>query len=250
MVKMPTSPPEGAEKPNPPLNVPSKQGVPPPKYDLLTPEGRDGLFADGFEALPACPDPLVVTAKAACDEHPECVMVTTAVDPLTPLGRAILEGGKTSDPGYEPPSRTNESSPDCVPITQTYGPEFLPPGERPGEAGGPFWDGLEFQPADLPPDFEGTIYEPYAIIEDMRALYTDFVDDVMDATQKLRSAALRWLCRVIALTLGSVVLILLAVGALGVVGAVGLFRVLDAAEYRYWAAKPEKHEPRERPWKK
>jgi hypothetical protein len=216
--------------------------------------------------MPAVPDPLIVTAKAACDEHLNCTKVTTEMVPpaevplgseagrmlRTPLARAMLTGGRTSDPGYEPPSRTNESSPDCVPVTPTIVPTFEPPGERVGEAGGPFWD---VPLADVPPDVMagrevGTIYEPYAIIKDMRALYTDFVSDVMSATYKLRSSALKWLCRATALTVGSVILSLLLIGALGVVGAVGLFKVLDAAEYRYWAGKPEKYERRERPWSK
>lgn len=279
MAKEPTSPPEGTTKPNPPPNVPSKQGVPPPLRspttgrrldglpesaigcgDPLTPEGRDKLFAakgpsvtlptEAFRGAP--PDPLVVTAKAACDEHPDCTMVTTGLDPRTPLARAMLEGGRTSDPGYEPPSRTNEESPDCVPIGQTIVPTFEPPGERPGEAGGPFWD---VPPAEVPPDFEGTVYEPYAIIKDMRALYTDFVNDVMDATYKLRSGALKWLCRAIALTFGSVVLSFLVIGAVGVFGAVWLFKALDWAERKYWlstAGDPDTLDdfaPRERPWK-
>lgn len=244
MVKEPTKPPEGAAKPQPPPNVPSKQGVP----LAPVPEYRR---RSNWPTLPMTPDPLVVTAKAACDEHLDCTKVTTEMVPLAevPLG---FERGRTSDPGYVPGTLTDGSSPDRVPVTPTVSPEFLPPGERPGEAGGPFWD---VPPADLPPDFEGTIHEPYAIIKDMRALYTDFVDDVMDATRKLRSAALRWLCRAIALTLGSVVLSLLAIGAVGVVGAVMLFKALDAAEYRYWAGTAgdldtlDDFAPRERPWK-
>jgi hypothetical protein len=61
---------------------------------------------------------------------------------------------------------------------------------------------------------------------------------------------------VIGLGFGSVVLSLLLVGALGVVGAVWLFRALDWAEHKYWlstAGDPDTLDafaPRERPWKK
>jgi hypothetical protein len=253
MAKEPTKPPEGSKKPTPrnwrrdPFIRESKTTPPlPSRPDPFigathTSEPSDWVQAeiDGESGrVRALPDP------------PEAGPPIEYV-PNTPLARAMLEGGLTNGPGYEPQSRTDQESPDCVPVTPTIVPTFEPPGERVGEAGGPFWDSIP--PGDVPPDFEGTIYEPYAIIKDMRALYTDFINDVMDATYKLRSTALKYLCRAIALTFGSVVLSMLVVGALGVFGAVWLFKALDWAEHKYWLSRPGDPDtadylPRERPW--
>ncbi len=258
MAKEPTAPPEGATKP-----------PPPPRPDItiacdpLTPDGRDRLFAtkpggpvyrvrttgghappegsakptppahtsDPEFSLPnrtAGPDDEVVFSEAVtCEEHSGCMKVTTEM----PVGS---DPSRTSDPGYEPPSRTVEEHPDIASDTPTYSPPDNPyhwiHGD--GPAPGPFWD---LPPADVLEGSErGTIHEPYAIIEDMGSLFRDLCDDAMKTTSKMRSAALRYLCRALALGCGTAILGLLLIGAAGVVWAVWLFRFLDWAELTYW----------------
>ncbi|MCH8242878.1 MAG: hypothetical protein IH897_09735, partial [Planctomycetes bacterium] len=80
MVKEPTKPPEDTLKPEP------------PDYDLLTQEGRDGLFADGLEGLP---DPLTPEGRDKLFE---------AKGPSVTMSTAAF-AGHTSDPEFSPPDR-------------------------------------------------------------------------------------------------------------------------------------------------
>ena len=186
MVKEPTVPPEGSEKPQPPPNVPSKQGVPPtvrghalykdkrtipfappagpPNEEVRKsgetrdkiprspttgrrldglPESAIGVGPDLSDAVSfrghtsdptfnppnrvAGPDDEVVFSEAvACKEHADCMVVESSI---------------TSDPGYEPPSRTI----DAAPITPTITPQWPEPGwgtamDEVAGAAGPFWD--------------------------------------------------------------------------------------------------------------
>lgn len=127
----------------------------------------------------------------------------------------------------------------------TKPPEWPDPGHHdggydPGPAG-PYWD--------LPPEVlagrEETLVEPYAIIEDMEMLFRDLYDDLMDATAKVRSAALKYACRLLVGIFGVVILSLLLIGAVGVVCAVWLFKAMDALELLYWRGQ-SRHRPRKR----
>ena len=144
---------------------------------------------------------------------------------LTPEGRDKLfeAKGPSVTPTYSPPDDPDSGTLDPA-------DEF----EDDGVASGPFWDAPIFEIEE-----DGTLERPYAIIEDMDSLFRDLYGDLMDTTFKMRSAALKWLCRGIAGVIGTVVLTLLLIGGLGVVLAVALSRFLDRAELAYWVGRDQ-----------
>ena len=164
-----------------------------------------------------------------------------APDPPPP--RLTVEAIRTSDIGYEPPSRTDQDHPDCVTgsVSDYVPPTYSPPDDPDhwiegygADRSGPHWDAPPFEIED-----DETSPPRYAIIEDMGSLFRDLCDDVLETTSKFRSDALKWLCRAIAGAIGTVVLTLLLIGGLGVVLAVGLFRFLDWAELAYWVGRDQ-----------
>ena len=243
--------------------------------DPLTPEGRDKLFeSKGPSVIMSTDDPafvghtsdpkfnppnrvagadddVVFSEAERCVEHPDCMVVTTQLAvPLSPEAPSAARGlglpswqlpeapSRTHDPGYETPSRTV----DAAPLTPTITPEWPEPGwgtamdearqaRSPG-SGGPFWDASR-DVADW--DEAGLLRRPYAIIEDMGSLFRELYDDVMEATYRLRSGALKYLCRAIALVFGVVLFGLLIVGGVGVVLVVWLLKASAKAESIYWA---------------
>jgi hypothetical protein len=206
MAKEPTKPPEGSKKPNPSDWIQAEIDGELGRIRQLCLDGPEGVYTDR-------------TSEVA--------------PPNTPLARAMFESGRTSDPGYEPPSRTDQESPDCVPVT----PTFEPPGERVGEAGGSFWDSIP--PADEPED-DVTEVHSYGIIEDMGGLFASLVEGAVGATAGARAAALRWLARGIACVFGTVILVLLLIGALGVVCTVWLITLLGWTELRLLNLPPKR----------
>jgi len=229
MAKEPTKPPEGIKKPTPPRSPFSgrrldglPESVPTAAFvghtsdpDFNPPDRKSG------------PDNEVVFSEAVtCTEHEDCMTVTTQLGSDT---------SRTNDPGYEPPSRTADENPNGIGVTPTYVPPPFEPVSFDG-AGGLYWDipDAVLAGSDEPLD------RPYAIIEDMGTLFRELIDDVLDATAKLRSAALRYACRLIAGVFGVVIFGLLIVGGVGVVLAVWLFKAMDKAELIYWENREER----------
>ncbi len=242
MAKEPTSPPEDYMKPAPP-------SPPPPREPRLTTVSTGVLAEKNGD--------VVFSGAERCIEHPDCMVVTTQIasqmDSEAHRSRLHMPGtSRTNDPGYEPGSLTNEQSPDCVPVGQTVTPEWPEPGwgtamdERDARAGAAERELLLDLPQDVIEGSDEPLDRPYAIIEDMGTLFRELCDDVLDSTAKLRSAALKWLCRAIASAVAVVIFGLLIVGGVGVVLAVWLFKAMDVLELRYWRARPSSRKTAQR----